>query len=122
MTNIPSDEDFERAKQLARERERNLDSVCDRVKERFKPQTPLRNLYILPQRDVNFRAYIFFRKHEDVEICDKNGVSQEIQDFVYAELERAGRGSSDEITVAFEFDSDENVEANFEGDYFLRLQ
>ena len=44
-----------------------------------------------------------------------------MMDFVYAALERAGRGKRPDISVAFEFDSDENVTANFEGDYFLRF-
>jgi hypothetical protein len=48
----------------------------------------------------------------------RSGVTQEIEDFVYAELERAGRGGKGDIRVAFEFDSDENVNASFEGDYF----
>ena len=34
----------------------------------------------------------------------------------------ASGGVMAEIEVAFEFDSDENVIANFEGDYFLRLR
>ena len=122
MTDVPSDADFERAKKLARERSRNLDSVCERVKERFKAHAPLYKVHILPQRDVDFRAYIFYRENGEIEMCEKNGVSQQIRDSIYAELERAGRGCRGEITVAFEFDSDENVEANFEGDYFLRLR
>ena len=122
MSNIPSDEDFERAKRLARERSRNLDDVCDRVREHFEGAAPLHSVYILPQRDVDFRAYVFFRTNADIERCEAAGLSREIRDQVYAELERAGRGRRDEIRVAFEFDSDENVNRNFEGDYLLRLR
>lgn len=122
MSDIPSEEDFERAKRLARERSRNLDSVCARVKERFGGRIPLRNVYILPQRDVSFRTYIFFCTNDDLERAEGTGVAQEIRDFVYEELERVGCGERDKTTVAFEFDSDENVEVNFEGDYLLRLR
>lgn len=122
MSNIPSDADFERAKRLARERSRNLDGVCDRVKEHFKGTAPLHNVYILPQRDVDFRVYVFFRTDADIELCEVAGVSREIRDEVYAALERAGRGRRDDIKVAFEYDSDENVDRNFEGDYSLRLR
>jgi len=122
MTDTPSEEDFERAKRLARERARGLDSVCARVEERFGVQASLHSIYILPQRDVDFRAYVFFRTNDDLDRAEGTEVAQEIRDFVVTELERAGRGSKGEITVAFELDSDENVEANFEGDYLLRLR
>lgn len=122
MTKVPGEEDFERAKRLARERSRNLDAVCARVKERFGSRASLHSVYILPQRDVDFRAYVFFRTNDDLDRAEGTGVAQAIRDSVFTELERAGRGSRNEVTVAFEFDSDENVEANFEGDYLLRLR
>ena len=122
MTDIPSNEDFERAKRLARERSRSLDSVSFRVKERFGSKASVDCAYILPQRDVSFRAYIFFRTNGDLEKAADSGVTDDIGDFIYAELERVGRGTRGEITVAFEFDSDENVQEHFEGDYLLRLR
>ncbi len=122
MTKIPSEADFARAKRLAEERSRNLSLVSARVKQSFKDRCPLHNVYILPQRDVDFRAYVFFRTDRDLKECEAEGITQEIRDAIYSELERVGRGRRNEITVAFEFDSDENVEANFEGDYFLRLR
>ena len=121
MNRIPSDEEFARAKQLMREDFRNLDEVSRRVKQHFRKQCPIHNVYILPQRDVNFRAYVFFEKDSDIELCKKSRMTDSIQDVVYSELERAGRGRKGEVTVAFEFDSDENVTAHYEGDYYLRL-
>jgi len=122
MTNIPSDDDFSRAKKLARKRSRGLDKVCENVTQHFRKLCPLHNVYVLPQRDVDFRAYVFFKKDKDIQTCEKNGIAEDIIDFVYAELERAGRGKRGEITVAFDFDSDQNVTINFEADYFLRLR
>ncbi len=58
----------------------------------------------------------------DLEACKASGISQEMVDFVSLELERVGRGKPEGLKVAFEFDSDENVAANFEGNYFLRLR
>jgi hypothetical protein len=43
-------------------------------------------------------------------------------DFVCAELERAGRGKKDEITIIFEFDSDENGQAKFNGNHYKRFR
>lgn len=122
MNKIPSDEDFARADRLDRERSRNLDRVSRNVKDHFGEICPLHNFYILPQRDNEFRAYVFFKEDKDIPACESSGVVQDFINFVYAELERAGRGKRGDITVAFEFDSDENVTANFEGDYFLRLR
>ena len=121
MTNIPSDEDFARANKLDDEEWRGLDAVNARVEKAFKHRCPLHYFYLMPQRQ-NFRAYVFFNQDKNIEECKSSGIAQEIIDFVYEELERAGRGKRDEIEVAFEFDSDENVTANFEGDYFLRLR
>ncbi len=120
--NIPSDEDFAKAKRLARERSRNLDAVNKSVMVHFKDKCPLHYFLLMPQRNNEFWAGIFFINDEDIAICEKNGMSEQIQRFVYAELERLGRGKREDIKVAFEFDSDENVNRNFDGDYFLRLR
>jgi hypothetical protein len=119
---IPTDEDFARAEALDRERSRNLDDVCEAARRRFEKVCAFHDIYILPQQDVTFRAYVFFDEDKDIEVCRRSGVVHDIIDFVYAELERAGRGKRGDITVAFEFDSDENVTVNYEGDYFLRLR
>jgi hypothetical protein len=121
-TNIPTDEEFARADRLDQERSRNLDNVCEAVKQHFMGVCPLHNVYILWQQDVDFRAYVFFEKDKDIKACKDSGVIRDMIDFVYDELERAGRGKRGAITVGFEFDSDENVVANYEGDYLLRLR
>jgi len=120
--NIPSDEDFAKAKRLARERSKNLDVVNKSVMLQFKDICPLHYFILMPQRNDQFWAGIFFVNDEDIAICEESGVSDQIQRFVYAELERQGRGKREDIKVAFEFDSDENVNRNFDGDYFLRLR
>ncbi len=122
MTDIPSEEEFARAKRLMRSRFRGLDKVSELVKQRFKKIYPLHSFYIMPQRDVSFRAYVFFDRDEDIEACKSSGIVKEIIDAVYCELEYAERGKREEITVAFEFDSNENVARNYEGNYFLRLR
>ncbi|MFA7270916.1 MAG: hypothetical protein WC073_16385 [Sterolibacterium sp.] len=122
MSNIPSNADFARADELDRERSRNLDAASRNVAEHFQEVCRLFKVHILPQRDVSFRAYIFFYTDENIRDSERNGMLYAIQDYVYEELERQGRGKRGEISVAFEFDSDENVAANYDGDYFLRLR
>jgi hypothetical protein len=122
MNKIPSDDEFVKASKYMDEQSRNLDKVCDKVIHHFKNICPLHDFYLLDQIDVDFRAYVFFKEDKDILECQRNGIIQDIMDIVYAELEIAGRGKREDITVAFEFDSDENVTANFGGDYFIRLR
>jgi hypothetical protein len=119
---IPTPEEFARASRLAAERSRGLDQVRQGVLERFCGRCPLHEFYILDQLDVDFRAYVFFERTADISACQQSGINAEIVDFVYAELDRLGRGPRDRIKVAFEFDSDENVTTHYEGNYFLRLK
>lgn len=122
MTNIPSEEEFEHASQLMQQKSAYLDQVRDSVKKAFMDTCPIHDFYILPQIDVDFRAYIFLEKDEDIARCERNGMIHKIEEFVYNEIERVGRGRQGDITVAFEVDSHERVEHEFEGDYFLRLR
>ena len=124
MSKIPSDEAFARAKKRMRERDRNMDHVNYALREYFKEVCPdkAHDSHVMAEDDSRFRAYIFYKKVKDVQVCEENGVSSQLQQFVYDELERQGRGTKDSVAVSFEFDSDENVQSNFEGDYFLRMR
>jgi len=121
MSKIPSDEEFARAGREMSESFRNLDNVCKSIKRRFKGLCPLDDVYILPLTE-RFKATVFFKETKDIEACKANGIVQELIDFTYAELERVGRGKRTDITVEFEFDSDENVTKEWGGDYFLRMR
>lgn len=122
MSYIPSEEEFARAKRVMREESRNLDRVADNVERHFSSRCRLHMVYILPQRDVDFRIYIFFNTDNDLVISKQRGLTEEISTFVREELERAGRGQKESLKLAFEFDSDENVIRRFHGDYFDRLR
>lgn len=110
---------------------RGFDEVTARVKSRFgrswiRRSCPLHDFWIFNARDKGsgkpaFDVIIFYRSDADIEASAENGVSSEIEDFVYAELDRLGRGCRDQIDVEFEYDSDENVKKNFGGSYFARL-
>ncbi len=122
MTNIPTEDEFERASKFMEERSRHLDTIRDRLKMHFSKLCPLYDFYILPQRDVNYRAYVLFEKENDIDSCKRNGIVEQIKEFIFDELERYRKEKRENITVAFELDSNENVILNFEGDYFLRLR
>ena len=117
IANIPSGEDFARAHKLSAEESRNLDKVSENVKRHYKEICPFHDVYLFPERG-NFRACVFFKEDKDLESCMRSGITQEMEDFIYTELERAGRGAKGKIAVAFEFDSDERVNAEFDGNYY----
>ncbi|RMG23982.1 MAG: hypothetical protein D6732_24195 [Methanobacteriota archaeon] len=118
----PPNDYFERVSDEEEDDFRNLEKVEEAVFRRFKDICPLHAIYIIPGGKKRFSAYVFFEKNKDVEECQHNGISQQITDCIYAELERFGRGNREEILVLFEFDSHENVVAHCGGNYFLRLR
>jgi hypothetical protein len=118
---IPSDEEFERASKQMEERFRGLDNVRDSVKERFRA-AGVYDVFVLNQLDVDFRAYVFFETNAALQAAETAGDVARIKAAVEEELAREGRGEIGSLRLAFEFDSDENVQANFEGDYSLRLR
>jgi len=119
---IPSDEEFEQASRAMEQRARGLDQVRESVLAEFGDPGGVCEFHILNQEDVDFRAYIFFRYDRDIQAAHQSGLATQIADRVYKVLEREGRGRRDDIEVAFEFDSHENVQKNFEGSYWLRLR
>lgn len=122
MSKVPSDEELDRASKMMEQQFSSLDAVKNNVVKHFKSECPLYDFRILPQGDNGFRAYVFFETDRDVEECKKNGIVDDLKDFVVQELIRVGRWTEDKTIIAFELDSDENVTANYEGDYFLRLR
>lgn len=122
MNKIPSDEELDRASEIMEQQFQGLDVVKDTVVRRFKNACPIYDFHILPQGEDGFRAYVFFNTDEDIQRCTETGIVDAIKACVYEELQRVGRGKIGETTVVFELDSDENVNANYEGDYFLRLR
>jgi len=122
MNMIPSDEELDRASKMMEQQFHNLDVVKQNIIGRFKSNCPLFDFRILPQGEDGFRAYTFFNQDKDIEQCKLSGTTSAIEDAVYEELERVGRGKRGETVVAFEWDSDENVDNNYDGDYLLRLR
>jgi hypothetical protein len=118
---IPSEQDFARANVKMEESMRDLDKVRASIIERFSPLCRLHNVYVLPEGDLRFRVLFFLETGKDLREVERTHLNQTIVEFAYEEIERVGRGKSKEVAIAFEFDSDENVKAHFQGDYWFRL-
>jgi len=120
--NIPSEEEFARAKAAMRHRDRGLSDVRERVLRRFHDRG-VHEFFIFYSPATNtFVAYVFYRSDREIAKGEESGLSAEIRDSVYEELTAVGRGEQNSLNVIFEFDSHENVERNYEGDYFNRLR
>jgi hypothetical protein len=119
---VPSKDDIARARRLDAERSRGLETICESVRSRFRDATAFREVFVLPQGDGAYRAYVFYSRESDVGACQTSGASDSIVAFVRARLDRLRGTSPGELDVTFEFDSEENVDANFGGDYFKRLR
>jgi hypothetical protein len=119
--NIPSEEDFARASAAMKNRSRGLSDVRDRILERFKPSGELHEFFILDCSERSFRAYVFYPRMEDITAAVQSGLEVRIKNAVFDELEKAGRGNRDTVTIEFELDCHENVEREYEGNYYNRL-
>jgi len=119
---IPSEEDFARADALELERDKGLSDVRDRLLEQFRDKG-VHELFVFFSPDTEtFGAYVFFLKNDQVEDAKKSGLSSQIEEAIRNELENVGRGDRDLLKLNVEFDSHENVEKNYGGDYFDRLR
>ncbi len=64
-----------------------LDAACASINQKFGSTFGFHRVYILPQRDVKFRAYVFFKTARDVIDSASNGARLAIENAVYNELE-----------------------------------
>ena len=99
---------------------RGLDGVAQRFQERFGSSSSLHHFEIIPQIDVDFRAYIFLVSNADLATCEADGTASRMKEFVREAVSLIHPSAAK--SVAFEMDSFENVRRNFEGNYFLRLR
>lgn len=122
QNNIPSKEDFLRAKAAMRRDDHGLSEVREKILAQFKTKG-LHELMILYSRKTDaLGVYVFYESDNQISEADESGLAKDIESLVFEELERVGRGSKEGIKVSFEFDSHENVIRNYEGDYYNRLR
>jgi lipoate-protein ligase A len=119
---IPSKEDFARAKAAMRKNDRGLSEVTLALKVKYKDKGVHELFIFCSPKDESFGAYIFYKYQDQITEFEQSGLSGEIREDLLEELENVGRGNKNEITLRTEFDSDENVQENYGGDYFDRLR
>jgi len=121
-SNIPTDEDFARARAAMQHRDRGLSEARSTILNRFAA-SGLHQIFILysPDNDL-FVSYLFFNSEDEQVASEKDGLTAQIQTAVLDELERVGRGKKSALNVSFEVDNDANVQREYDGDYYARLR
>lgn len=119
---IPTEEDFARASASLEKGSRGLNQIRESILCNYSREYKLHEFFIYDSTETSFRAYVFFEKEKDLKMAKKNREIEKIKLVIFKELERVERGGREEVDVVFEFDSHENVESKFEGNYFNRLR
>lgn len=118
---IPTEEELLHASNVLRRRARGLSKVREVLRGKFAT-TPMHDIFVMDRSEHEFHAFVFYKNKQHVDKAAKSGLSQEITDAIFEELEVSGRGGRSENELVVEFDSDENVQEEYEGDYYLRLR
>jgi hypothetical protein len=66
--------------------------------------------------------WFFYQTDEQIPICESNGTSGRLRDFLKQTLIELDYSFEAFPEVVFHFDSKQNLDANYHGSYFLRLR
>tara|TARA_R110000765_G_scaffold78806_2_gene155145 strand:- start:342 stop:719 length:378 start_codon:yes stop_codon:yes gene_type:complete len=119
---IPSPEEYEKADRDMDKLFDGLDEVAALFKRRFSAVPTFNQFSILPQMDVDFRAYIFLNTDADIIEANEAGLVTEMRAFVIELLKQARPDLGSKFSVDFETDSFENIKKNYDGNYSFRLR
>ena len=112
---VPTEEDFARAHDHMEAQNRLFATIRDNVFRSFAGRLPLHEIFLFPGPTTDYEAYVFYESDADIEACRGSDVEQAIRDAICRELASTSDVSSP--TVAFKFDSHENVERQCNGNY-----
>lgn len=121
-SNIPTDEEFAKAQAAMQLLDSGLSEASSAILNRFGG-VGLHKVFIFysPANDL-FVAYLFFANAQRQAASENSDLLDQMKNSTLDELERAGRGKSSTLKVAFEIDTDENVQREFGGNYYERLR
>lgn len=120
--NVPSAEDFAHAKAAIKQNDRGLSEVRELILNQFGSRG-VHEVFVFFSPTANcFGVYIFYRLISQIEQSKQSGLAEEIEAAVLETLEKVGRGPKASLNVRFEFDSHENIENLYGGNYYDRLR
>ena len=112
---IPSEADFTSASSEQTKRSKYLDIIVEEILKKFQSALNIDQIYILPQAQDQYRAYVFF---EESLKSEKSCLNSGFVEFVTSTLKQY---KGKQAQIFFEFDSKENVDKNF-GNYQNRMR
>jgi hypothetical protein len=86
----------------------------------FAGRIPLHEVFLFPGATAGYQAYVFYESDADIEACRSSDLEQAIKDAICKGLASTSEGN--QPTVAFTFDSHENVKKQCNGDYWKYLR
>lgn len=119
---VPSEEEFARAKAAMRNRDRGLAQVRETLLKGWAKDGICQVFILYSEKTKGFGSFVFFETEKQATAALRDGLGSKLKEKIVEELEKAGRGTKDSLLVSVEIDSDENVQKNFEGDYYSRLR
>lgn len=117
---VPTEDEFVAASEALSKRSLGLSEIRENVLQKF--QNDIHEFFVFDLSERSFKAYVFLQWNWQLDKDYKSGIASEIEEFVLQQLEYFGRGKRDNLHLVLEFDSHENVDANFGGDYYSRLR
>ncbi|MCZ8064229.1 hypothetical protein [Silanimonas sp.] len=117
QSQVPSQEDFARAKSKSRQFDEIAGRVREAVLDEFRERAPISSVWLFPGQDGDLNGYVFYFATSDVADSLESGLSDEIEKaLVRKSKELIGSGCS------VIFDSHESVVRKCNGNYFQYLR
>lgn len=115
---IPTDEEFARASALMAARDRKCAKIKKFVFQSLNNRAPLHDVYVFPGPNTGYQVYVFYKHESDIATCRDDGNEQLIKDAILEQCAAISNDLDHAPTVAFTFDSHEQVKKQFNGDYY----
>lgn len=113
---------------------RGLSALHDRALGKYQPSQKILNFfpyYYRPNRPDEplqreladmFHIMVVVRTDRDIQKVKMNGFAEEMEQFVRTNLEDLGRGKAEDLNLKIDWESDENIQENYDGSYWDRLR
>lgn len=98
-----------------------IEEVKTAVLKRIQADALVHTIHFVPIGDMKIEVYVFYETEDALKEYEESGVSEALLSLITNELEKICRGPRQGVEIQFELDSHENVIANYEGSYYLRL-
>jgi len=102
--------------------EMNLDIIKTSVINSFKKKCNLNCIWAFEfYQGTKFEFYVFFENNNDIILSRSKGLTGEIEKYIEEELNSSNFVNHGEFDLIVEFDSNQNVQKKFNGNYYNRL-